>query len=123
MKLSVILNNLLILLPVVVSVAVHEAIRWPVDILLLRQLELRFLLLAGHARDRTQDDSLHAAANALISWLHLLSSINTCIVRKIDLTKSQMLRPRNLLLPIFFRGPSRAHRLLLEAALGQAPSK
>lgn len=70
----VVLNDFLVLLPVIVGLTVHEAVRWSIDVLFLRELKLCLLLLAGHARYRAQNYGLDSVTTAIIKWLELICS-------------------------------------------------
>ena len=55
----VILYDFPILFPIIVRLTIHEAVGWPIDVLLLGKLELGLLLLAGHARYGAHHNCLH----------------------------------------------------------------
>jgi hypothetical protein len=70
----VILNDFLILLPVIVRLTIHEAVGRPIDVLLLGKLKLGLLLLAGHAWYGAQHNSLDSVTTAIIQWFVLASA-------------------------------------------------
>lgn len=71
--LSVVLNELPVLCPVVVRMTLHETVRWSVYVLLLSLLQLRLLLLRRESTDRWKHNCLDRIATAITQWLELIS--------------------------------------------------
>ena len=74
----VVLNNLLVFLPVVVGVAVHERVRRPADVFFLGQLELGLFLWAGlQSLQRAQNNCFYGVTTSVIELFELTISVKT----------------------------------------------
>ena len=74
----VVLNNLLVFLPVVVGVAVHERVRRPADVFFLSQLELGLFLWASlQSLQRAQNNCFYGVTTSIIELFELTISVKT----------------------------------------------